>query len=79
MCNLLNLIFFLITKLIKVIKIMGRTLAPFAGNEQGGIPVFGFGDSSTGDWSVFPLNGTAEGECSDLEDVLRLPIKIKII
>uniref|UniRef100_A0A1I8AZZ5 VWFA domain-containing protein n=1 Tax=Meloidogyne hapla TaxID=6305 RepID=A0A1I8AZZ5_MELHA len=55
----------------QVIKIMGRTLAPFAGTEHG-IPAFGFGDASTGDWSVFSLNGTPEGECNDLDDVLRI-------
>jgi hypothetical protein len=49
---------------------MGHTLAPFAGTEHG-IPAFGFGDANTGDWSVFPLNGTPEGECNDLDDVLR--------
>lgn len=55
---------------VQVIKIMGRTLAPFASHEHG-IPVFGFGDSTTGHWSVFPLNGEPEGECTDLEEVLR--------
>uniref|UniRef100_A0A915LGB0 VWFA domain-containing protein n=1 Tax=Meloidogyne javanica TaxID=6303 RepID=A0A915LGB0_MELJA len=55
----------------QVIKIMGRTLAPFAGTQYG-IPAFGFGDASTGDWSVFSLNGTSEGECNDLDDVLRI-------
>lgn len=50
---------------------MGRTLAPFASSEHG-IPAFGFGDVSTGDWSVFSLNKTPEGECKDLDDVLRL-------
>ncbi|CAK5013743.1 unnamed protein product [Meloidogyne enterolobii] len=55
----------------QVIKIMGRTLAPFAGTQYG-IPAFGFGDASTGDWSVFSLNGTTEGECNDLDDVLRI-------
>ncbi|KAF7632552.1 VWFA domain-containing protein [Meloidogyne graminicola] len=55
----------------QVIKIMGRTLAPFASSEHG-IPAFGFGDVSTGDWSVFSLNKTPEGECKDLDDVLRI-------
>ncbi|KAI1709999.1 copine domain-containing protein [Ditylenchus destructor] len=54
----------------QVIKIMGRTLAPFA--TSSGIPVYGFGDSTTGDWSVFPLNGTKVEECRDLEEVLRV-------
>ncbi|KAH7702278.1 CRE-CPNA-1 protein, partial [Aphelenchoides avenae] len=51
------------------IKIMGRTLAPFA--TTNGIPVFGFGDASTGDWSVFPLKG-GDGACKDLDEVLRV-------
>jgi len=55
-----------------VIKIMGHTLAPFATSSRSrGIPVFGFGDCSTGDWSVFPLNGEEE-ECRDLDEVLRV-------
>ncbi|KAI1715833.1 copine domain-containing protein [Ditylenchus destructor] len=54
----------------QVIKIMGRSLAPFA--TSSGIPVYGFGDSTTGDWSVFPLNGTKVEECRDLEEVLRV-------
>ncbi len=45
-------------------------LAPFAAPDAG-IPVFGFGDSTTGDWSVFPLNGP-EAECRDLDEVLRV-------
>uniref|UniRef100_A0A915EK25 VWFA domain-containing protein n=1 Tax=Ditylenchus dipsaci TaxID=166011 RepID=A0A915EK25_9BILA len=54
----------------QVIKIMGRTLAPFA--TSNGIPVYGFGDSTTGDWSVFALNGSEVEECSDLDEVLRV-------
>uniref|UniRef100_A0A914HBY1 VWFA domain-containing protein n=1 Tax=Globodera rostochiensis TaxID=31243 RepID=A0A914HBY1_GLORO len=50
-----------------VIKIMGRTLAPFAGHEYG-IPVFGFGDSTTGDWTVFSLN--EDRDCESLDGVL---------
>ncbi|KAL3085028.1 hypothetical protein niasHS_010097 [Heterodera schachtii] len=50
-----------------VIKIMGRTLAPFAGHDHG-ISVFGFGDSATGDWTVFSLN--EERDCENLEEVL---------
>uniref|UniRef100_A0A183BL73 VWFA domain-containing protein n=1 Tax=Globodera pallida TaxID=36090 RepID=A0A183BL73_GLOPA len=52
-----------------VIKIMGRTLAPFAGHEYG-IPVFGFGDSTTGDWTVFSLN--EDRDCESLDGVLSL-------
>ncbi|KAK0395006.1 hypothetical protein QR680_001058 [Steinernema hermaphroditum] len=52
----------------QVIKIMGKTLAPFATSNY--IPVFGFGDVKTSDWSVFKLK--PEGECTDLEDVLRV-------
>lgn len=47
---------------------MGRTLAPFA--TSGFIPAYGFGDSKTGDWSVFKLK--EHGECRDLDEVLRL-------
>lgn len=50
------------------IRIFGRALAPFAA--QNGLPVYGFGDTSCGDWGVFPLNGTT-GVCKDLDDVLR--------
>ncbi|KAI6242130.1 VWFA domain-containing protein [Aphelenchoides fujianensis] len=53
----------------QVIKIMGRSLAPFI-NEATGIPVYGFGDNESGDWGVFPLNGT-DGICRDLSDVLK--------
>ncbi|VDM46759.1 unnamed protein product [Toxocara canis] len=52
----------------QVISIMGRTLAPFATSNF--IPAYGFGDAKTGDWSVFKLK--AEGECRDLEEVLRV-------
>ncbi|VDN02896.1 unnamed protein product [Thelazia callipaeda] len=52
----------------QVIKIMGRTLAPFA--TSGYIPAYGFGDSKTGDWSVFKLK--TEGECKDFDEVLRV-------
>ncbi|TMS34677.1 hypothetical protein L596_002216 [Steinernema carpocapsae] len=52
----------------EVIKIMGKTLAPFATSNF--IPVFGFGDVKTSDWSVFKLK--PEGECVDLDDVLRV-------
>ncbi|KAI6242196.1 CRE-CPNA-1 protein [Aphelenchoides fujianensis] len=54
----------------QVIKIMGRSLAPFI-NEAVGIPVYGFGDNESGDWGVFPLNGT-DGICRDLSDVLKV-------
>jgi E3 ubiquitin-protein ligase RGLG len=54
----------------QVIKIMGHTLAPFA--TSNGIPVFGFGDATTGDWSVFPLNGEQRGVCRNLDEVLRV-------
>lgn len=68
----------------QVIKIMGRTLAPFASNSGqqlnvfgldvvnlDGIPAYGFGDNESGDWGVFPLNGTTDGVCKDLVDVLK--------
>uniref|UniRef100_A0AC34FUC0 VWFA domain-containing protein n=1 Tax=Panagrolaimus sp. ES5 TaxID=591445 RepID=A0AC34FUC0_9BILA len=52
----------------QVIRIMGHSLSSFA--TAGSIPVYGFGDASTGDWSVFKLK---EGsECQDLEEVLRV-------
>lgn len=56
---------------------MGRALAPFAGNEYT-IPVFGFGDSKTGDWTVFALSGSGDNDrdCDSLEEVLRLGEKI---
>uniref|UniRef100_F1L0C2 Copine domain-containing protein 2 n=1 Tax=Ascaris suum TaxID=6253 RepID=F1L0C2_ASCSU len=50
----------------QVISVMGRTLAPFA--TSGFIPAYGFGDSKTGDWSVFKLK--EHGECRDLDEVL---------
>lgn len=58
----------------QTIKIMGQTLAPFANkNQETGIPVYGFGDATTGDWSVFSLNGDDSDEpCRDLNEVLRL-------
>ncbi|CAJ0605367.1 unnamed protein product [Cylicocyclus nassatus] len=52
----------------QVITILGRTLAPFA--STGRIPVFGFGDAKTGDWSVFPLK--QNGDCTSLEEVLKI-------
>uniref|UniRef100_A0AC35TXN7 VWFA domain-containing protein n=1 Tax=Rhabditophanes sp. KR3021 TaxID=114890 RepID=A0AC35TXN7_9BILA len=52
----------------QVIKIMGKTLAPFA--TTNGIPVYGFGDARTGDWSVFKLK--QDGECADLDEVLNV-------
>ncbi|MFH4976694.1 hypothetical protein AB6A40_003403 [Gnathostoma spinigerum] len=52
----------------QVITVMGRTLAPFA--TSGFIPAYGFGDEGTSDWSVFKLK--AEGECRDLQEVLRV-------
>ncbi|CAJ0581337.1 unnamed protein product, partial [Mesorhabditis spiculigera] len=51
----------------QVISILGRTLAPFASTNA--IPVYGFGDAKTSDWSVFPLR--ADGECKGLEEVLK--------
>ncbi|KAI6197544.1 VWFA domain-containing protein [Aphelenchoides besseyi] len=53
-----------------VIQIMGRSLAPFT-SKTIGIPVYGFGDNESGDWGVFPLNGT-DGICRDLDEVLRV-------
>ncbi|PAV82683.1 hypothetical protein WR25_23489 isoform E [Diploscapter pachys] len=52
----------------QVISILGRTLAPFA--TTGRIPVFGFGDAKTGDWSTFNLS--PEGDCRTLDEVLKL-------
>ncbi|VDK53801.1 unnamed protein product [Cylicostephanus goldi] len=52
----------------QVMTILGRTLAPFA--STGRIPVFGFGDAKTGDWSVFPLK--QNGDCTSLEEVLKV-------
>ncbi|CAJ0957629.1 unnamed protein product, partial [Mesorhabditis belari] len=52
----------------QVITILGRTLAPFASTNA--IPVYGFGDAKTSDWSVFPLK--AEGDCRGLEEVLKV-------
>ncbi|EGT59243.1 hypothetical protein CAEBREN_28449 [Caenorhabditis brenneri] len=52
----------------QVITILGRTLAPFAG--QGKLGVYGFGDAKTGDWSVFNLKG--EGDCRSLDEVLNV-------
>lgn len=54
----------------QVIKIMGRSLAPFASSSTG-IPAYGFGDNESGDWGVFPLNGSTDGTCKDLKEVLR--------
>jgi tRNA uridine 5-carboxymethylaminomethyl modification enzyme len=53
----------------QVIKVVSKTLAPFA--TDNGIPVFGFGDATTGDWSVFPLYGSKGEYCRDLDEVLR--------
>ncbi|XP_041479705.1 E3 ubiquitin-protein ligase RGLG3-like isoform X2 [Lytechinus variegatus] len=50
----------------QVISIMGRTLAPF--DDDGLIPVFGFGDLSTQDKSVFPFR--QDGICHGFQDVL---------
>ncbi|XP_033097763.1 E3 ubiquitin-protein ligase RGLG5-like [Anneissia japonica] len=50
----------------QVIKIIGTTLAPF--DDDGLIPVFGFGDQSTGDKAVFPFR--ADGLCHGFQDVL---------
>ncbi|KAK5966270.1 VWFA domain-containing protein [Trichostrongylus colubriformis] len=52
----------------QVITILGRTLAPFA--STGCIPLYGFGDAKTGDWSVFPLK--QDGDCRTLEEVLKI-------
>ncbi|GMT13706.1 hypothetical protein PFISCL1PPCAC_5003, partial [Pristionchus fissidentatus] len=50
----------------QVITILGRTLAPFT--TTGDIPVFGFGDARTSDWSVFSLKNP---HCTSLEEVLK--------
>ncbi|KAK6738158.1 hypothetical protein RB195_020333 [Necator americanus] len=52
----------------QVITILGRTLAPFA--STGRIPVYGFGDAKTGDWSVFPLKPYED--CTTLDEVLKV-------
>ncbi|KAJ1358066.1 hypothetical protein KIN20_016373 [Parelaphostrongylus tenuis] len=52
----------------QVITILGRTLAPFA--STGRIPVYGFGDAKTGDWSVFSLKH--DGHCTTLDEVLKV-------
>ncbi|GMR35293.1 hypothetical protein PMAYCL1PPCAC_05488, partial [Pristionchus mayeri] len=51
----------------QVITILGRTLAPFT--TTGNIPVYGFGDAKTSDWSVFSLKN--DGHCTSLEEVLK--------
>lgn len=51
----------------QVITILGRTLAPFT--TTGNIPVYGFGDAKTSDWSVFSLK--EGGHCTTLEEVLK--------
>ncbi|KAL3861290.1 hypothetical protein ACJMK2_007332 [Sinanodonta woodiana] len=50
----------------KVISILGETLESL--DDDGLIPVFGFGDASTRDHSVFPF--LAEGYCRGFQDVL---------
>ncbi|XP_071945635.1 uncharacterized protein [Antedon mediterranea] len=50
----------------QVIKILGSTLASF--DDDGYIPVFGFGDDSTKDKAVFPFR--SDGLCHGFEDVL---------
>ncbi|CAI2336127.1 unnamed protein product [Caenorhabditis sp. 36 PRJEB53466] len=52
----------------QVITILGRTLAPFAGD--GNIGVYGFGDAKTGDWSTFNLK--TAGDCRSLDEVLHV-------
>ncbi|CAI4221473.1 unnamed protein product [Auanema sp. JU1783] len=52
----------------QVITILGNTLAPFA--STGRIPLFGFGDAKTGDWSTFSLK--PKGDCTSLEEVLKV-------
>ena len=49
----------------QVISIMGRTLAPF--DEDGQIPVFGFGDETTRDQRVFRLG---PNDCNGVDEVL---------
>lgn len=51
----------------RVIEIIGRTLAPF--DDDGMIPVFGFGDVVTTDTSVFALHGAQP--CRGFEEALR--------
>ena len=52
--------------MFQVISIIGRTLAPF--DDDGRIPVYGFGDQSTQDRRVFPFR--QDGFCHGFEDVL---------
>jgi len=51
----------------EVLQIIGQTLEVF--DEDGEIPAFGFGDSRTGDHSVFPLKSSGE-DCQGLKEVL---------
>ncbi|MES1910939.1 MAG: hypothetical protein MHM6MM_003457 [Cercozoa sp. M6MM] len=53
----------------RVIRIIGETLASF--DDDGEIPVFGFGDVTTGDRAVFSVNpARQDGVCFGLDDVL---------
>ncbi|KAH3759132.1 E3 ubiquitin-protein ligase RGLG2 [Pelomyxa schiedti] len=52
----------------QVISIVARTLSAF--DDDGLIPVYGFGDQSTGDRAVFPFNAE-EKPCNGLDEVLR--------
>ena len=52
--------------MLQVISIIGRTLAPF--DDDGLIPVYGFGDLTTQDRRVFPFR--QDGYCHGFEDVL---------
>ncbi|XP_023930422.1 copine family protein 1-like isoform X1 [Lingula anatina] len=51
----------------QVISILGETIEPF--DEDGIIPVFGFGDQSTRGTGVFPFR--AEGYCTGFHDALQ--------
>lgn len=54
----------------EVIETMGRTLANFDDDDM--IPVYGFGDATTGDKDVFHIRGTGpNGECHTHTQVLQ--------
>ncbi|XP_064642178.1 uncharacterized protein LOC135496663 isoform X2 [Lineus longissimus] len=57
----------LLNPYMQVISILGETLEPF--DDDGIIPAFGFGDSTTRDRGVFPFR--QEGYCTGFHDVLQ--------
>lgn len=50
---------------------MSRTLSPFADPNHPEIPAFGFGDLTTGDWSVFEINNELGKPCTNLNELLK--------